>query len=63
MDQGGEGMSEQILPEDVSSFIYTVTLFLQASRSKTPEQMDAMFQTAYRLYEKYDVEGRRKVPE
>jgi hypothetical protein len=63
MDSGRETVNEQILPEDVRSFIYTVTLFLQANRYKTPKQMDAMFQTAYRLYEKYDVEGRRKVPE
>ena len=48
------------LPEDVRSFIYIVTLFLQASRSKTPEQSDRMFQRAYKLYDKYDVEGRRK---
>jgi hypothetical protein len=46
------------LPEDVRSFIERVTLHLQANRSKTPEQHDAMFQTAYRLYGKYDVEGR-----
>ncbi len=50
----------QSLPEDVRSFIYTVTLFLQASRSKTPDQMDLMFHRAYRLYAKYDVEGRIK---
>jgi hypothetical protein len=46
------------LPEDVRSFIERVTMHLQANRSKTPEQHDAMFQTAYRLYAKYDVEGR-----
>lgn len=48
------------LPEDVRIFIQRVTLHLQASRSKTPEQNDAMFQDAYRLYSKYDVEGRGK---
>jgi hypothetical protein len=47
------------LPDDVRAFIQTVTLHLQASRSKTPEQHDAMFRAAYRLYTKYDVEGRR----
>jgi hypothetical protein len=47
------------LPEDVRSFIYLVTLHLQAHRSKTPEQHDDMFQKAYRLYDKYDVENRR----
>lgn len=53
-------MSVQKLPEDVRSFIYLVTLHLQSHRSKTPEQHDAMFQNAYRLYEKYDVENRRR---
>ena len=48
------------LPEDVRSFIYTVTLFLQANRAKTPEQMDSMFHQAYKLYTRYDVEGRLK---
>ena len=47
------------LPDDVRMFIQTVTLHLQANRSKTPEQHDAMFQAAYRLYAKYDAEGRR----
>jgi hypothetical protein len=46
------------LPEDVRSFIERVTLHLQSNRSKTPEQHDAMFRAAYRLYAKYDVEGR-----
>lgn len=47
------------LPEDVRSFIYSVTLHLQSNRSKTPEQNDFMFHNAYRLYVKYDVEGMR----
>ena len=46
------------LPEDVRSFIYRVTLHLQSNRSKTPAQHDAMFHEAYRLYDRYDVEGR-----
>ena len=48
------------IPEDLRAFVYNVTLFLQASRSKTPEQMDNMFHKAYRLYVKYDVEGTRE---
>ena len=48
------------LPEDVRSFIYRVTLHLQANRSKTPAQHDAMFHDAYRLYDRYDVEKRKK---
>ena len=50
---------QAVLPEDVRSLIYRVTLHLQMSRSKTPEQHDDMFQEAYRLYNKYDVEGIR----
>lgn len=48
---------ELALPEDVRSFVERITLHLQANRSKKPEQHDAMFQEAYRLYCKYDVEG------
>lgn len=51
--------AEASIPEDVRSFVYRVTLHLQSNRSKTPEQHDAMFQEAYRLYDRYDVEGRR----
>ena len=47
------------LPEDVRSFIYRVTLHLQMNRYKTPEQHDNMFQEAYKIYSRYDVEGRR----
>jgi hypothetical protein len=47
------------LPEDVRLFIYRVTLHLQASSSKTPEQHECMFREAYRLYSRYDVENRR----
>ena len=45
------------LPEDVRHFIYAITLDLQQHRSKTPKQLDMMFQDAYKLYAKYDVEG------
>lgn len=44
------------LPEDVRHFILRITLHLQKSRSMTPEQNDYMFQQAYRLYVKYEVE-------
>jgi hypothetical protein len=59
--QGGADVSSTrllALPEDVRSFVQRVTMHLQANRSKKPEQHDAMFQEAYRLYCKYDVEGR-----
>lgn len=66
MESGGirvEGMRKAIplasLPEDIRLFIYNVTLHLQSARGKTPEQHDAMFHDAYRLYDKYDVEGLR----
>lgn len=42
---------------ELFNFIKVVTLHLQTSRSKTPEQNDIMFQRAYRLYVKYDVDG------
>lgn len=44
--------------KDLKRFIYRVTLHLQESRRKTPEQNDRMFQDAYRLYAKYDVEAK-----
>jgi hypothetical protein len=54
---GIDAMAEKIeLPDDVLLFIKYVTLHLQRSRSRTPEQNDAMFRQAYRLYVKYDVE-------
>ena len=47
------------LPEDVRSFICRVTLHLQSHRCKTENQHDDMFQEAYRIYCRYDVENRR----
>jgi len=45
---------------ELKKFIYDVTLLLQSHRSKTEVEMDRMFQRAYRLYVKYDVEGKDK---
>lgn len=45
--------------EELKGFVYIITLDLQKHREKTPEQLDAMFQRAYRLYVKYDVEGKK----
>lgn len=45
------------LPEDVKTFIRIATLEIQSHRSKSDEQMDALFQKAYQLYSKYDVEA------
>lgn len=41
---------------EMKRFVYIITLDLQKHREKTPEQLDAMFQRAYKLYVKYDVE-------
>jgi hypothetical protein len=42
-----------VIPADVRLFIRRVTLELQHHRSRSREQMDAMFQEAYRFYAKY----------
>jgi len=41
---------------ELNKFIYDVTLFLQSHKSQTDPQFTAMFQRAYRLYVKHDVE-------
>ncbi len=51
---------EPELPVDVTDFIYSITNDLQVHRSKTPAQLDAMFQRAYRLCRKYDADGYKK---
>ena len=43
---------------ELEEFVRVVTLHLQTSRSKSPEQHDAMFHRGYRLYVKHDVENR-----
>ena len=47
------------LPPDIIDFIYSITLDLQKSRSKTDDEFTEMFNKAYRLYEKYNVEKLR----
>jgi hypothetical protein len=47
------------LPESIAEmkrFIHDITHGLQLWRSKTPQGMDDLFQKAYRLYSKYNVE-------
>ena len=51
--------AERELPIDVRDFIYHITLALQEHRSKTDAQKDQLFQDAYVLYCKYDVENKR----
>lgn len=44
--------------DELKQFVRTITLDLQELARKTPEQKAEMFQQAYRLYVKHDVEGR-----
>jgi len=43
--------------KELKEFVRVITLSLQAHRSKTPKELDRMFQRAYQLYAKYDVEA------
>lgn len=52
-------VSADVLPEDVRSFIYRVTLHLQCPPT-SQKTRTGLFQDAYRLYAKYNVERRRK---
>jgi hypothetical protein len=47
------------LPEDVRGFIQGVTLFLQQVENNDRNTRVRWFDSAYALYSKYDVEGRR----
>ena len=47
---------KEIEKRELVQFIYDVTLFLQSHKSQTDSRFSAMFQRAYRLYVKYDVE-------
>jgi hypothetical protein len=42
--------------DEIRIFIKHITLFLQDASNHTPEKVERMFQRAYRLYVKYDVE-------
>ena len=50
------GFMESI-PDDLRLFIYDITLFLQKHSNYNPEKIEPMFQRAYKLYVKYDVEN------
>lgn len=54
--------NEVALPSDVLNFLYFVTLGLQVHRSRMDAQKDNLFQQAYKLYVKYDVEKARQRP-
>ena len=46
---------------DIRIFIKDITLFLQNHGNYTPEKIEPMFQKAYKLYVKYDVENEQGV--
>lgn len=41
---------------ELREFVRRITLELQQHRSRTPKQLDGLFQEAYKLYVKHDVE-------
>ena len=43
--------------DELRYFIKDITLFLQKHSNYTPEKIAPMFQRAYKLYVKYDVEN------
>ena len=49
-------MDEKLQKIELLQFISDVTLFLQSHKSKTDIQFTDMFQRAYRMYVKHDVE-------
>jgi len=48
--------------DELRLFIKDVTLFLQKHSNCTPEKIGPMFQRAYKLYIKYDVENEQSNP-
>lgn len=46
------------IPEDLILFVYDITLFLQQPGNYNAEKIEPVFQRAYKLYVKYDVEKR-----
>ena len=47
----------EIINDELRLFIKDITLFLQKQSNYTSEKIAPMFQTAYKLYVKYDVEN------
>jgi len=47
-------LEEQV--EDLKSFIYVVTLFLQSHKTKNDKDFKVMFDRSYKLYVRYKVE-------
>lgn len=51
----------EVINDELRLFIKSVTLFLQKNSHHNPEEIEPMFQRAYRLYVKYDVENESAV--
>ena len=49
-------MNPPEINEELRLFVKDITLFLQKHSNYNPEKITPMFQRAYRLYVKYDVE-------
>ncbi len=47
---------EEPINDELKTFIKDITLFLQKHTNCNPEKMEPMFQRAYKLYVKYEVE-------
>ena len=50
-----------LISDEVKSFIKDITLFLQKHSNYNPEKIEPMFQRAYKLYVKYDVENNQEI--
>ena len=54
------GMGE--INEELRGFIRDVTLVLQSNAHHNPKKIEPLFQRAYKLYVKYDVEQSKVIP-
>ena len=49
--------------DDLRLIIKYINLFLQQHKNCTPDKIEPMFQRAYKLYVKYDVENEKELGE
>jgi len=49
------------ISDELRLFIKDITLFLQKHSNYNPEKVEPMFQRAYKLYVKYDVENNQEI--
>lgn len=47
----------EVINEELRLFVHDITLFLQKHSNYNAEKIEPMFQRAYKLYVKYDVEN------